>query len=321
VVGGNGSEADVYVANPGGSWKLQQRIPAPADMTHANDFASWLGSYEYGGVTVSGNTLAVGGPLEGAVWVYTRTNSTWTEAKKLTGTPANTCCIVSGGFGSAVALGGSQLLVGAPSDGSGGEGVAYLFNVASGNWSPEATLQDPNAQVECARNGETAPCALAFGNQVALDGGTAVVAEDPLVAQSGGCASSGGATVGRCDDGAAYAFTQGSSPSSWSAQPTPLNSVPFPNPSDSFGSYLAVSRSRIVAGSNGVDISSTPCCASEPAYVFTPDSFGVWQPAEELQGPTVAPTQGNSIAPSGEVATNGSEEIVAPGVFDARVYP
>jgi hypothetical protein len=320
VVGGDGTEVDVYVQNRAGNWALQQQIAAPADESTAGDFANaghnncCANAYPQE-VAVSGDTLAVGGPREagdgGAVWLYTRANGSWSEATKLT-VPQ------PGGFGRAVALTHGLLLAGAPYTATAGGGAAYVFASSGSGWAQQAMLSDTAGAVCKTANGtESLPYGLPsdceFGASVGLDGRTAVIGEPnfPLTYNGVGCSAD------RCDEGQVWVFQGGGSPSSWQPDGSPLNSVGFPD--SAFGvatSGLAISGNRIVAGSyNGAPDPAT-------AYVWT-KSNGTWSPSQELEAPASC-----HCALGTAVATNGSAEIAdvlqsGTGVSDlnARAYP
>ena len=117
-------------------------------------------------VALDGDLLAVGAPLDdengrdaGAVYVFRWESSSWEQEAKLTGDD-----VPGAGpalrFGSAVALRGGILAVGAL-----GEGAVYVFEETEFGWIRQAKLTDP------AGNG-----AGTFGRAVAVDGGRLAVA-------------------------------------------------------------------------------------------------------------------------------------------------
>lgn len=141
-------------------------------------------------VAIEGNTLVVGAPQEdsgaavgpedngtsnaGAAYVFTRSGSSWTEQAILKAGNAD----AGDGFGGAVALSGSTLLVGAPGEDGSGTGVgptnnngatdsgaAYLFTLASGNWTQTAYLKASNTGgAASGRRGD------AFGHSLGISG-------------------------------------------------------------------------------------------------------------------------------------------------------
>jgi hypothetical protein len=116
-------------------------------------------------ISADGSTLLLGGSGDsqniGAVWVYTRTASGWTQqGAKLTPSSGG------GSFGAAVALSanGSTALIGAPNDAAGG-GSAWVFKRAGGVWYEQQSIPYPYMY------------GAAFGTSVALsaDGKTALI--------------------------------------------------------------------------------------------------------------------------------------------------
>jgi hypothetical protein len=314
VVGGNGTEVDVYVLNQGGKWTLEQQIPAPVDMV-GGSFGGTTGIGGPGGayrLALSGDTLAVGDPFEssapvegvstGAVWIYTRTNDTWTQAKKLTGPGA------FGQFGSSVALSGGVLLATAPNINN-QDGAVFVYSGSGGNWSSAATLTDPNDAASEFGGSASAE----FGSSVALDGDTAVVGQDQFVSPN---CPIGTVTGGRCDHGAAWVFRQGGSPSSWSVQGPPLTSAGFPDSAGAFGTSVAINGGHIVVGSPNANVFDDT--AGQTAYLFIKTSLGgAWTPSLELKPPTCA----GGCAFGESVATNGTAHFVGMLNQSARVYP
>ena len=105
---GQGNPGEAYVfARSGTTWTEQQKLMA-SDASPLDRFGER--------VDVDGDTIVVGAPANdaaasdaGAVFVYTRSGTVWSEQDKITAeTP-----IIEGGFGLAVAVEGDTLLVGA----------------------------------------------------------------------------------------------------------------------------------------------------------------------------------------------------------------
>src|SRR5262249_7132964 len=156
----------------GGVWTQQAYLKA--SNTEAND--------QFGvSVAISGNTLAVGAQFEassgvqsdnsapgaGAVYVFTRTGTVWTQQAYLKASNAD----ANDQFGVAVALAGDTLAVGAIGEASESQGVnhpgnnnnapgtgaVYVFTRTSGTWSQEAYIKASNVSGQ-------------FGSGVALAG-------------------------------------------------------------------------------------------------------------------------------------------------------
>ena len=130
-------------------------------------------------LALDGDTLVVGAIFadngrsedgeEGAAYVFTRTNGTWTEQQKLIASDGTFFEI----FGWATALDGDTLVVGAVLEGPTDEaqdasplatGAAYVFTRTNGTWTERQKLVASDGQTEDL-----------FGGSLALDGLTLVV--------------------------------------------------------------------------------------------------------------------------------------------------
>lgn len=140
-----------------GIWTQSQKIlPNPS-------------AYFFGmSVAVEGEVLAIGSALDrgvvhngGAVYIYRRQAGPWSEVQKLV--PSDTS--VWAGFGDSVALSGTSLLVGAPSDHiDGAEGSPYIFQRIGGVWLEQQKFRDPQPGF-----------GFAFGDSIALEGDLAMI--------------------------------------------------------------------------------------------------------------------------------------------------
>ncbi|MDN5865579.1 MAG: hypothetical protein L0I62_10290, partial [Gammaproteobacteria bacterium] len=182
-VGGNADQGAAYVfGNSGGAWSETQKLTA-SDGALNNQFGH--------SVALDGSTALVGAAIatvggnfaQGAAYVFSESNGTWSESQKLT---------VSGGaafdeFGHSVALDGAIALVGACGADVGGnadQGVAWVFSNSGGTWTQTAKLTG--------NGGAAGDC---FGRSVALDGAIALVGAYHAE------------VAGQTDQGAAYMFT------------------------------------------------------------------------------------------------------------------
>lgn len=131
VVGGakqawSGTGVAYVFTRSGTTWAQQAKI-LPSGLG-ANDAFGWS-------VAIDGETLAVGAPSHtggGAVWVYTRSGTTWSLQQKLSATSTV-------GFGHSVSLVGDKLLIGAPWT-SGNTGAAFVFTRSGTTWSETRRL-------------------------------------------------------------------------------------------------------------------------------------------------------------------------------------
>ncbi|RPI07272.1 MAG: hypothetical protein EHM63_08050, partial [Actinobacteria bacterium] len=133
-----GVAAEVYVRTASG-WKLQQRIPSPADRP----------VFDTPGVSmaVDGDTLALGfyssdgrGDKVGCAYVYARGDGRWTLQSRIAPSVTDPAYL---SFGERVALSGDSLLVGAPSVKVGTArwaGVAYAYQRSGTTWDKVGRL-------------------------------------------------------------------------------------------------------------------------------------------------------------------------------------
>ncbi len=155
------------------------------------------GNGVYGGavaISRDGRTALIGAGNDnggiGAVWVFTRTNTVWTQlGPKLTPNDESG----SGWFGTSVALSsnGTTALIGAGED-NGGAGAAWVFTRSGSTWTQQGAKLTPSDETGIGR----------FGSSVALsdNGATAMI----------------GAWSDNSGAGAAWPFTR--SGSTWSQQ-------------------------------------------------------------------------------------------------------
>ncbi len=115
-------------------------------------------------VAVSGDTAFVGAPRRtvngeaeaGAVYVFTRAGSAWTQTLELSAADARS----GDHFGSSIAVSGDTMLVGAPYRSGGG--AAFAFTKEGGAWKQQAAFAAESTYNE-------------FGLSVALSGDTALI--------------------------------------------------------------------------------------------------------------------------------------------------
>ncbi len=215
-------------------------------------------------VAVSGNTMAVGAPREdsnavginnnqnnnsaiesGGVYIFTFDGGTWSQQAYIK--PSNTG--TDDQFGSAVALSGNTLVVGAPFESSNATGVngnqannsafssgaAYVFTRSGSSWTQQAYLKASNTN-----NGDL------FGSQVALDGDTAVIGAVGEASNSSGV--NGSQTNNAAPEaGAVYVFTR--TGTAWSQQA--YLKASNADASDLFGSSLGINQDLVVVGAPG----------------------------------------------------------------------
>lgn len=164
MVGSPGRSAGggVYLWTRGGSVWSEDAILEPADMEAGDEFGV--------AVELSGDFLAAGATGDddadddsGAVVLFSRTGSVWTEGQKLTAAEPQ----AGSNFGVSVARDGTTLITGATGteiSGHASAGAAHVFVETGGVWTEQQRLMasDPNVG-----NG--------FGSSVALSGDIAAV--------------------------------------------------------------------------------------------------------------------------------------------------
>ncbi len=235
---------------------VSQQAYLKASNTDSNDL--------FGAVAISGDTLVVGAPQEdsnaigvngnqtnnsatdsGAVYVFVRTGTNWSQQAYLKASNAG----AGDFFGIAAAMSGNTLVVGAPRESSNATGVngdqgnnsafysgaAYVFVRNGTNWSQQAYLKASNTA-----GGDY------FGYSVSISGDTIVV----------GAASEDSSSQGVNGDqnnnntfnaGAAYIFVR--SGTNWSQQAYLKASNPGIN--DEFGACVSISGDTAVVGAEG----------------------------------------------------------------------
>ena len=156
--GTDAGSATVYVRDASG-WSVQQQLLA-SDAEAEDAFGS--------SVTLCGDTVLVGAPEEdsvepdaGAVYVFVRSGSTWSEEAKLLAPDGRS----GDRFGTAVALDDDTALIGAPFDQTLGgieSGSAYVFVRNDSNWNFQEKFTDTWANVR-------------FGRALDIDGDRALI--------------------------------------------------------------------------------------------------------------------------------------------------
>ncbi len=160
--------AYVYTFN-GSTWSLQDTLTA-SDAA-ASDFLGYS-------VSIDGNTAVIGahwadpcGWESGAAYIFTRSGSSWSQQKKLTGSDSSDY----DEFGCSVAIDGNTVVIGArvnDHSGKGEPGAAYVFTGSGSQWSEQEKLID-----------ESDPCNDDnFGCSVAIEGDRVIIgAQEDLI--------------------------------------------------------------------------------------------------------------------------------------------
>ncbi len=152
----NADQGAAYVfKRTGATWAQQTRLTAPAGAANDNFGAA---------VTLVLDTAVVGAPgydsSRGAAYVFTRSGSTWSFQQQL----SNNLLDPNDLFGSALALNGETVVVGAPQGLVSDQGTAFVFTRSGVVWTEQAQL---SANDGAGNDG--------FGTSVALIGDTALI--------------------------------------------------------------------------------------------------------------------------------------------------
>jgi uncharacterized repeat protein (TIGR01451 family) len=288
--GGIHSGAAWVFVRAGTSWSFQQKLVA-SDAT-ADDF--------FVNVAISGDTIVVGADSEdtaggtdaGALYVFVRSGTSWSEQQKLLASDG-----AAGDFlGWSVGVWGDTIVAGAFRDnGPGGldVGSAYVF-VRSGNaWSEQQRLTAPDA----APNNN-------LGESVSISGDTIVAGA--LIGDSPAASNTG----------AAYVFAR--SGTTWILEQKITASDAAIG--DRFG-IVAVDGGTVVVGATMVDTGPTLINAGQ-AYVFT-RSGTTWSEQQILAAstPTGNDQFGTSVSVFGDTAIVGApNEDTAAGIDAGAAY-
>ena len=358
--GDNSGAAYVFVRS-GSTWLEQARL-RPSSLS----FMSFYGS----SVAISGDTVLVGGMSR--TYVFVRTGSTWSEQAELLplqGGMIGTAVAISGdtavastnanigwvhvfvrngsswseqasfqspepfdGFGSALAISGDTLLVGAGAVDD-QTGAVYVYQRSGSTWSQQARLvaadgapgqrfgHSVNVSGDRLAVGTTQPAGSAGVVYTFVRSGSTWLQESKLLSSNGGSIGSSvalsadllvtGAPIYPGAGGSAHVFAHRGS--AWSEQMVLVPSEEVPG--DAFGAAVALSGTTVVVG--------TYSSYENPgaAYVFPLDEFTTVAPTAGLltteDGGRAIFTVNLKIPPVGEVvidlaSTNTDEGTVSP---------
>lgn len=249
--------AHVFV-RVGGAWVLQAKLVA-TDGAASDRFGT--------SVSIAGDTVLVGAPLadtadapeafggaEGAVYVFTRSGTTWSQQAKLLAADRTS----GARLGWSVAIDADTVVAGIQPESASAIGAAYVFNRTGTTWSQQAKLQAIDGV-----GGDR------FGGAVALDGDTVVV---------GASRADIGAAV---DQGSAYVFVRGATV--WTQQQKLVAADGAAG--DFFGSSVAVAAQTALVGAHGSDVGAT--ANQGAAYAFIRSGTN-WSQQAKLVDPSGA---------------------------------
>ena len=229
-------------------------------------------------MAIEGDTMVVGAYAEnsiaGAVYVFTRSGTTWSQQAKLVASDA----AANDYFGVSVEIDGDTIVAGANYEDTGGSdaGAAYVFTRSGTTWSQQAKIQASDKEA-----GDL------FGTSVEIDGDTIVVGAQTE-------------DTGGSNAGAAYVFTR--SGTSWSQQ-AKIQSSDIAA-SDRFGWSAAIDGDTVVVGAYLEDTGGSNAGA---AYVFTRSGTS-WSQQAKLVASDAEATDyfGISVAIDGDTMVAGA---------------
>jgi hypothetical protein len=282
--------AYVFRFTAAGAWVLEARLIA-ADGAAGDRFGV--------SVAIGGDDALIGAPFRdasgiadrGAAYVFRRTApGTWEATAVLLAADG----AVNDNFGSAVALGGDDALIGAPFRDAAGiadRGAAYVFRRTDPDtWEVTAVLLAADGAV-----GDN------FGSAVALGGDDALIGA-PFRDVSG-----------IADRGAAYVF-QRTAPGTWDAAATLLAADGAVD--DRFGSAVALGGDAALIGAPLRDVSGI--ADGGAAYVFRRTAADIWEATATLLAADGATGDrfGHSVALGGDDALIGAPFDDRDGIAD-----
>lgn len=276
-VGGTGVTGRVYVyVRSGTTWTLQQQFGA---------FDGGVSDNFGGAVDIEGDTIVVGASHantadgdSGAVYVYSRSGTTWTGEAKLFAADGTWHSYL----GRSVALSGDTIVAGAPGQGiTQSSGFVYVFRKSGGSWAQEAKFK-----------GSDGASGDEFGEKVSIVNDTALIGAhfDDNAAGT--------------NAGAAYAFLR--TGNSWAQQAKLLASNGVGG--DEFGKSVALLENTAVVGAMGCDFPGKANAGA--AYIFRRVGT-VW--AEQSQ---VVPSNGATGDNFGRSAAASGDKVIVGAYND-----
>ena len=258
-------------------------------------------------VAVHGDTIVVGAYEEdhtddddaGAAYVFTRPATGWadmTQTARLTASDA----AANDEFGTSVAVHEDTIVVGAPEQGAGARGSAYVFTKPANDWADMTETAALNGQ----SNGDR------FGRSVAVHGDTVVV---------------GAFEQGAGARGSAYVFTKRAATGVWDdwddtsvSNATPKLTASDRASGDRFGRAVAMDGDTIVIGApyhdyDDPDDNTNDVSNSGAAYVFIRPATGGWATDTETAKLTASERAENdqfgySVAVDGNTVVVGADQ-------------
>ena len=288
--GGSDSGAAYVFSRSGSTWTQQAKLVA-SDAA-ANDYFGYSCS-----ISGDGNYIAIGAPQEssadGAIYIYSRSGSTWTQDQKITFSGANRL----GDFqGVSLNSDGSYLAIGSYNSNS-KRGQFYVWTRSGSTW----TQQQGPILASDATNGDN------FGQSIQISPDSNYIVVGAPEEESGGT-----------NAGAAYIFSR--SGSTWTQQAKIISSDIQAEDRfgegvciDNNGSYVVIGASRESGGAGD------PITYAGAAYIFKRDG-STWTQIRKLASTTYTDTQffgyfhSISISNDGKFITCGAYQTDISGL-------
>ncbi len=321
-IGGNEDQGAVYVfTRSGGTWTQTQKLTA----SDGAAFDTFGNSVAFDGTTalIGAFAATVGGnAYQGAAYVFTESNGTWTEQQKLTSDDGQGFDY----FGYSVALDGTTAFVGADL-----LGAVYVFDGSGASWVQSQQLTGSDEGVgdifgySIAAEGTTALIG-SYGNNgyqgavYVFDGSGGTWSETQKLTADDGSANSyfgysvaisgttlvvgawGTSVNGNDTQGAAYVFTESNGTWSQTRKLTADDGAPF----DNFGRAVALDGTHALVGADGV-------ASSQGALYAFDESGGIWIESQEILAGDGAPFEEFGSA----VTLDGTRALVGAWGWDA----
>jgi hypothetical protein len=292
--------AYVYVQT-GNVWSLQARLVA-LDAADGDQFGDQVALSDNGDTLAVSATLAnlTGANHAGAVYVFQRSGTTWTQQAKLV--PPTPQAFQA--FGVSLALDGNRLVVGSVDRDQGSAvdaGAAYVFNRTGSTWSAPAVIAGPSPAAQDK-----------FGSSVAVSGNRLFVGA--LRRDVGGLT----------DAGTVYVYGLGGQ--TWTLGQT-LTAADA-QAGDLFGSALAVSASATIPNTKHLLIGAIDAdlggglTQAGAAYVYTSTGGGAFTPTQKLTAADAAAGDifASAVALSGDRVLVGASGATTSAVHAGAAY-
>jgi len=283
LVGSNFDDAAYVFVRSGTAWNLEARL-----MPDSSTATTGLGS----SVSLDQDTAVVGSPFEnttggntaGAVFIFTRSGTTWSQQAKLEANDA----AASDNFGRSVSVEGDTVLVGMEYDDTAvgsNAGSAYVFVRSGTAWSQQAKLEASDAEANDY-----------FGHSVSVDGDTALLGADS------------DDTLAGTNAGSAYVFIRSGTTWSQQAKLEANDAVAY----DTFGASVSLSGDTALVGASHVE-SPTDVNNTGAAYVFV-RSGTAWSQQAKLEAADSGSGDifGSAVSLEGDTAVIGAHQADAP---------